>query len=90
MKPVYFALSIIDIIAGIAVFFSFYNTYFGIFILLKAIYSIVLAFTNMYFFDWMGYTDFITGLILIFGFGFSWFGIIMILKGVYSAFMSLG
>ena len=89
MKPIFLALSIIDIIAGLAVLFSNNIFYLGLFIFLKSLYSIILAFSQKYFFDWMGYVDFVTGLILMFSLSFSWFGILTIVKGIYSLIWSL-
>lgn len=79
-------LGLVDIVAGIylIVGINYLAKYLGIFILLKAISSLIGSFATKFFFDFMGILDLIVGLSLIFSWNIPWIGILILIKGVYS------
>ena len=86
-----FALSMIDILAGITLLFpNFLGFYLGIAVLIKGVSSMFGIPTGDLGIVIMGSIDIIVGIMLLTGFSIPWIWILPILKGVYSMLSGLG
>ena len=90
MKWLIFFLSLIDVLAGLTLYYglTYISFYLASLMIIKGIYSLLTSISAGYYFDWMGLIDFITGILLYFNL-FNVFGLITILKGLYSLILSL-
>lgn len=85
-------LSIIDILAGIAIAGQMHLgwnpiTWLGIIMLIKAIYSIITSIATHFYFDWIGWIDLLTGAVILMDLAIPWFFLVPLAKGVYSLIM---
>ncbi len=83
-------LGILDVIAG---FLTFLETdivtgvffYFGCFMLLKGIYSMLTSAVKGWYLDFMGWIDLLAGITLLTVWNIPYIWVLVIIKGVYSA-----
>ena len=92
MIPV--VLGILDIVAGFLTLLS--NDvvvgvflFFGWFMLIKGLFSLISSMGQGYFLDWMGWIDLLTGITLLTAWNVPYIWVFCVLKGAYSTMFGL-